>query len=299
MPFLVGAQDPVVTLDALGGQAVRPPHLEPPVLAPFVVDLAHRAAEIERLVERLLDQRGTAGRLHHRRRHVARRDDRVLRRRRRVHEVGLVEDRQVELPRFRVLHDDLRRLRNAREQLVRRMSGEDDRFLAARPVLADRVHVAIELVERRVRQPCLVEMQCLDAVSQRAFQHLDVVGDPVVRASSERQDARLLVLRLARKGIGLDALGDVLRREFLERNGSDNAQVIARRRQEYRNGAGHGDGVQYRHVAVAVDDDDVVGRHVGVPHHLVRRRRAVGDEEAMVGVEDARSIALGSRTGPV
>ncbi len=50
-------------------------------------------------------------------------------------------------------------------------------------------------------------------------------------------------------------------------------------------------------MAVAVDDDDVVRRHVGVPHHLVRRRRAVGDEEAMVGVEDPRGVAFGRGDG--
>ena len=47
--------------------------------------------------------------------------------------------------------------------------------LAARPVLADRVHVLVELVERRVRQPGLVEMQRVDAAVQHLLQHLDVV----------------------------------------------------------------------------------------------------------------------------
>ena len=42
------------------------------------------------------------------------------------------------------------------------------------------------------------------------------------------------------------------------------------------------------------------GATVRVPHHLVRRGRAVGDEEAVVGVEDARRVALGlAATGPV
>ena len=102
-----------------------------------------------------------------------------------------------------------------------------------------------------------------------------------------------LFLRLARERIGLDPLRDVLRLELVERNRADDAQVIARRRQEHRDRAGHRDRVQHRDVAVAVDHDDVARRDVGVPHHLVRRRRAVGDEEAVVGVEDARGVALG------
>jgi hypothetical protein len=58
---------------------IRAPHLEPPVGAELLVDLAHRAAELDRLGDRLLDQRRAARRLHHRRGDVARGDDRVLR----------------------------------------------------------------------------------------------------------------------------------------------------------------------------------------------------------------------------
>jgi hypothetical protein len=47
--------------DALGGQLVRPPDLEPPVLAELLLDLAHRAAEVQRLRHALLHQRRAAG----------------------------------------------------------------------------------------------------------------------------------------------------------------------------------------------------------------------------------------------
>ena len=46
-------------------------------------------------------------------------------------------------------------------------------------------------------------------------------------------------------------------------------------------------------MTVAIDDHDVAGRDVGVPNHFVRRRRAIGHEEAVIGVEDARRVALG------
>ena len=168
VPALVGLEHPVVALaDAFRGELLRTPDLEPPVLAALVVDLAHGAPEVERLDDRFLDQRGAAGRLHHRRRDVARRDDRVLRGRRGVHQVGLVEEVPVELSRLRVLHQHLRGLRDAGEQLVRRLRGEDDRLLAARAVLAHRVDVAVELVEGGVRQPRLVEVQRVDR-SRRA-----------------------------------------------------------------------------------------------------------------------------------
>jgi len=55
---------------------------------------------------------------------------------------------------------------------------------------------------------------------------------------------------------------------------------------------GHDDAVQDGLVAVAVHHHDVVRGHGVVPHHLVGRGCAVGDEEAVVGVEDARSVLL-------
>ena len=221
------------------------------------------------------------------------RDDRVLRRRRRVHQVGLVEAVAVELLRVRILHDDLRRLRDARQQLVRRVRRKDQRLLAARPIVADRVHVAIELMEGGVRQPRLVEVQRLDTVAQGLLEHLDVIGDAVVGALGQRQDPGLLVLRSAGEGIGLDALADVLRPELLS-NEADDAQVIARRQQEHGIAASHSDRVQDRFMAVTVDHDDVIWRHGGVPHDFVSRRRAIGDKVTMVRVEDAGRVTLGS-----
>ena len=192
VPAFVRAQHPVVAVaDALVGQLLRPPHLEPPVLAEFGVDLAHGAAEIERFQDRFLDQRRAAGRLHHRRRHVARGDDRVLRRGRRVHQVGLVETVTVELALLAVLHQDLRGLRKARQQLVRRLRREDHRFLAARPVAADGVHAPVEIVERGMRQPRFVEMQRIDLAVEHLLDGVDVVDDAVVGALREGEHARL------------------------------------------------------------------------------------------------------------
>ena len=47
-----------------------------------------------------------------------------------------------------------------------------------------------------------------------------------------------------------------------------------------------------RLVAVAVDDDDVARRNQRLHHHLVAGRRAVGDEEHVVGAEGARRHVL-------
>ena len=51
--------------------------------------------------------------------------------------------------------------------------------------------------------------------------------------------------------------------------------------------------VVMRFVAVAVDDHDIAGTDQRLHRHLVRRRRAVGDKEDVVGPEGARRLVLG------
>ena len=300
VPALARLQRPVLAAaDTLFSQELGPPHLEPPVVVAEVgVHLAHRAPELDRLGQRFVDQRRSARRFHHRRRHVARRDDRVLRRGRGVHQVGLVEDVAVELAGLRVLHQDLRGLAQAGEQLVGRLGREHHRLAAARTVGTDRVVITIEVVEGRMRQPGFVEMQGVDLAVEHVLDGLDVVHHAVVGRLGDGEDAWLLVLRLACEGVGRDLLLDVLHRELFERDRTDDAVVVARRGQEHRHRAGHDDRVEDGLVAVAVDDDDVAGRHRGVPDHLVRGRGAVGDEVKVVAVEDARRVALRGRHWP-
>jgi hypothetical protein len=88
---------------------------------------------------------------------------------------------------------------------------------------------------------------------------------------------------------------DGLGRELALRDRADDAVVVARGRQEHRHRAGHDDAVQDALVAVAVDHHHVARRHRVVPDHLVAGAGAVGDEEAVVGVEDARRVALALR----
>src|ERR1700680_5351208 len=99
----------------------------------------------------------------------------------------------VELAGLGLLDDDLRGLRNSGQKLWRRVRRENDRFLAAWPVLADRMHVLVELVERGVRQPRLVEMQRIDAVVERLLEHFDVVGNAVLGTLGDGKTPRLLV----------------------------------------------------------------------------------------------------------
>ena len=293
MPALAGTQRPVFAQGhAVLGEVIRPPDLEPPVrAAELLVHLAHGAAEIQRLADRLLDQCGARRGLHHRRRHIATGDDRVLRRCRGVHEVGFIEAVIVERPCPGVLHQHLGSLRQAGQQLVGGLGGEHHRVLAARPVCTDRVVVAVELVESRMRQPGFVEVQGVDAPVEQVLDLFDVVQHAVVGALGDRQHPRLGGLVLD-EGVGVDLALDVLPLELALRNRADDAEVVAGRHQEYRDRPGHDDGVENRLVAVAVDHHGIARRYRGMPDDLVRGGGAVGDEEQVVGVEDARRVAL-------
>ena len=70
--------------------------------------------------------------------------------------------------------------------------------------------------------------------------------------------------------------------------------MIARGHQENRICARHDNRVQNRFVAVAIDNDNIARRDVGMPHHFVGGRRAVRYEKTMIRIENARGIALRS-----
>ena len=156
------------------------------------------------------------------------------------------------------------------------------------------MHVLVEVVERRVRQPGFIEVQRIDAIAEHFLQHFHVVEHAVVGRLRDREDARLGFL-VGDERIGVDFFLDARGAEFSQRNRPDNAQVIARRHQEYRIGPGHDDGVQNRNVAIAIHHHRVARCHIGVPDHLVRGRGAVGDEETVIGIENTRGVSFGGR----
>ncbi len=299
----VAADDPVIcTADTLVGELVGAPDLEPPVvLAELVLHLAHGAAKVQRFDQAFLHQGGAAGRLHHGCSHVAAGDDAVLRAGRGVHQVRLVEQMTVQLGRLAVLHQHMAGLADAGQQLVDGLRGVHHRLLGPRALLAHGVVAAVERVEGRVGQPGLVEVQVLDVAVEHALDGLGVVEHAVVGRLREGQHARLdlLGVHALEQRVGLDLRLDGRGLEFALRNGPDDAEVVARGFQEHGNRPGHDDAVQDGLVAVAVHHHHVARCHGVVPHHLVGRGRAVGHEEAVVGVEDARGVALALADGAV
>ena len=211
-----------------------------------------------------------------------------------MHQVGLVENGAIQLAVLRVLHEDLRSLRKAGKQLVRRLRGKDHRFLAAWPVGANRVVIAVKIMKCRMRQPGLIEMEGIDVAVEHFLDFLDVVQNAVIGALGDRQHPRLGAHAAGKRMRG-DFFLDVFPAEFFLGDRPDDTEMIARRHQKDGNGASHDDRMEDRLVAVAVDDDDIARRHGRVPDNLVRRRRAVGDEEQVIGAEDTRRVAFGSR----
>ena len=151
---------------------------------------------------------------------------------------------------------------------MRALCGEYGRVFARLAARPNGVHVLIERVECRVRQPGFVEVQVFDIALQFFFNRLDVVEHAVVRALRDRHNARASSFVFDQR-MRVNLFLDRFNRKLVARDRPDDAEMIARRLQENRNGARHHDRVQDALVAVAVDQHDVVARDVGMPHDLV------------------------------
>ena len=161
-------------------QLFRPPHLEPPVVAVFLIHLAHGTAEVQCFGDAFLHQCGAARRLHHGGGHVATGDDAVLWAGAGMHQIGLIEEVLVELDGLRILHQHMAGLTDAGEQFVQGLRGIHHSVLGTRPVLAHGVVAAIKRMKRRVRQPGFVEMNVFHITVKQALHGFGVVQNAVV-----------------------------------------------------------------------------------------------------------------------
>ena len=145
----------------------------------LAVDPAHRLAERHRFLDRFIGKGHAARPVHHCRRDIVGDDDRVERRGRRLHHERLVEPgvRDRAPP---VADVQQRCLGERRQQLVRRMGGEDRRSLVVLGVAVHGVAIAIERVEAGVGVPRLVEVDPVDARVQQLLHPAGVVAEPVI-----------------------------------------------------------------------------------------------------------------------
>ena len=67
------------------------------------------------------------------------------------------------------------------------------------------MHVFIEGVEGRMRQPCLIKMQRIHPTVQHVFNHFDVIDDAVIGTLRQRHHAWYSVF-IFNKGVGIDFL---------------------------------------------------------------------------------------------
>ena len=158
-----------------------------------------------------------------------------------------------------------------------------------------RMVTAVKRVKGRVRQPGFVEMQILDITIEHALDGFGVVKNTVVGGLRDGQHAwlDLLCIYALEQRVGLDLRLDrsLLKLFFWYR--ANDAEMVARRLQEHRNGAGHDDRMQDGLVAVAVHHHHIARSHRVVPDHLVAGTGAVGHKKAVIGIENTRRIALG------
>ena len=152
-----------------------------------------------------------------------------------------------------------------------------------------------------MRQPGLVEMQVLDIAVQQALDDLGVVKHAIIGRLGQRHDARLdrVSIDALQQRVGADLVLDRFDLELAVGDRADDAVMVARRFQEHRDRAGHDDRMQDRLVAVAIHHDHIARRHGVMPDHLVAGRGAVGDKEAVIGIEDPRRVLFGLANGAV
>ena len=142
-----------------------------------------------------------------------------------------------------------------------------------------------------MRQPCLIEMQRIHLAVEHLFNHLDVINNAVVCTLRQRHHAGDGVFIL-NEGVGVDFLFDVGPLELLFGDRTNNAEVVTRWHQENRNRPHHGDGMNHRFMAIAINDHNVPRSNRRVPNNLIGRGRAIGDEKQVIGIENSRSIAF-------
>ncbi|OIQ68313.1 hypothetical protein GALL_500970 [mine drainage metagenome] len=141
-------------------------------------------------------------------------------------------------------------------------------------------------------------MDVFNVTVKHGFDGLRVVQHTVIGRLSQGQYARLDLMDiqvrqvLLDQEIGLDFGLDRGRFELAFRNRPDDAKVVAGRLQKHRNSTGHDNGVKYRLVAIAVNNNHIVGCHRVMPDHFVAGTCAVSDKKTMVSIENSCRIAL-------
>ena len=135
---------------------------------------------------------------------------------------------------------------------MRGLRGKHQRILGARPVFTDGMHAFVEIMEGRMRQPGLVEVQGIDITTEQVLDGIDVVNDAVVGALGNGENA-WLSLDVFRERMRRDFFLDVLGPEFVERNRANNAVVVAGRRKKHRDRTTHDNCVQNRLMAITID----------------------------------------------
>ena len=215
---------------ALGTRHLRGiPRREEPLLLreELLMHASHGEPARDRFVDRLLRERLPRGAVHHRRRDLVRRNQRVERRRARLRAIRFVEPAVIDRA-AAVAHVHERGLRQRGQQLVRRVRREHRRpvLRMVRRVAAHGEPSFVQRIEARVAVPRLVEMNAVDALREPLFDTDRVVAHAVVRAVREhRVDGALLACRF-RERVVRNALRDRLRLEPLRRNRADDSVAI-------------------------------------------------------------------------
>ncbi len=186
-------------------------------------------------------------------------------------------------------------LRHGREQLVRRLGGEDGRPLRLRKALRVHRHAVaprVEGVEAGVGEPCFVEVEPRGAGCEGPRDLDRLVAQSVVRGVGEHRVLCLGGDRAPGQRVRGDGGGDRRRLDPGRRQRPRESVSVPGGDQVHRPRAREDETVQDRLVAVAVHQSDLVTGDAEMPDHAVTGRIAVQNEIRAVGAEDPGGIRL-------
>ena len=203
-----------------------------------------------------------------------------------------------------IAHMNLRRLREARELLVRRLGGDNSGRSLIQVAQAHGEPPLVERMKLHEASPGLVEHDIVAKMADALDDAFGVVDRPVIGALFDHRGAegtltlpRLLVLH---QRVVANALADRRLVEILRAYGADEPVSVAVGRKINRNAAAHQQRALVRRlVVVAVEQHEVVlGDQIGADD-LVRRRSSVEHEIGFLGAEDRRRLFLRLKRRPL
>lgn len=131
------------------------------------------------------------------------------------------------------------------------------------------IAVAVHRIKTGITVPGLVEMKTVNTLPQQFFYPFDVVAQTVISGVGDNGMDGRRIYPVTDQRIVAYRFGYGLSGKISRQNRADNAVLIAGRHKIGRNCAGHGNGMFYRLVAIAVTQGNLIAGNAGQQNDTV------------------------------